>query len=438
MRKFGFSILLISLATGLCTQPASAVDPTPWPGAATLNEPALTSNSTSTTAPTSSTSTATSSTGTPLQPATAGPGETPRFYTITAELRETYDDNVYTSTVNTHSAWETSLTPSILFNFPMENSDLSFRLTFAATNYAGETGNPTELTADFLARFTHQFSDRFAIDVRDETGYFTEPSLFNNVGTLFRDGGYISQTFSADFSAQWTPLVSSTTSFSNAATFYDDSVIASGQDFVENTVTQGIGFAILPKYTLTFDGTYNGISYNNDDSRGYTSCTGSTGINWSALPSLSLSANVGASYTWATDAGDAPSPYLSGSLAWQLGQRSHLALGYTYSIVPTDVTTASGQLASRTYASFSYDINRSFSTHLSLALTYSDYTSGLVQSNTTGPFTEWDSALDVGLSYHVSNHFDASIGYTFSDVSSQVSFRDYTRNQIYIGITGNY
>ena len=58
---------------------------------------------------------------------------------------------------------------------------------------------------------------------------------------------------------------------------------------MENTGSGTLGFAILPKINLTFGGIIDDISYSQID-RGYTSFTGTTGINWQALPSLSLSA----------------------------------------------------------------------------------------------------------------------------------------------------
>jgi len=425
MLKASLYAFLISLGVWVGSQSAVAVDPN-YLTAATDN---LTAS-----APLQEPS---SSSASSIQPATAEAGETPKFYTITAELRETYDDNVYTSSIDKVGGFETSITPSVLFSFPMENSQFDARLTVGVINYEDEPGDPTDLTANLLVRFTHQFSDRFAIDVRDQTGYFTEPSLFSDAGTLYQDGDYISQNFSTDFTAQWTPLVSSVTSLSNSEVFYDNSAIATGEDYIQNNFSQSIGFAILPKYTLVFAGLYSGISYNYVG-RGYNSYTGMTGIDWATLPTLSVSARIGASYSQVDEGSDIASPYASLSVIWQLGQRSNLNFGYSYSITPTDVTTASAQIASRIYSNFTYDINRSFSTHLDLALTDGDYPTATVLANTTGSFTEWDTALDVGLTYHISGHFDADIGYTFSQVSSQLSFRDYTRNEYYFGIRGNY
>ncbi len=45
-------------------------------------------------------------------------------FTITASLREIYDDNVLTSKANTISSFDTDLSPSVLFDHPMENSDI--------------------------------------------------------------------------------------------------------------------------------------------------------------------------------------------------------------------------------------------------------------------------------------------------------------------------
>src|ERR1700743_1585423 len=41
----------------------------------------------------------------------------PKFYTLTAALREEYDDNIYTSKNNAQSSFKTDFSPSILVDF---------------------------------------------------------------------------------------------------------------------------------------------------------------------------------------------------------------------------------------------------------------------------------------------------------------------------------
>jgi hypothetical protein len=56
-----------------------------------------------------------------------------KFYILSASLREIYDSNVNTSNVNPQASLETVLSPSILVDFPMQDSDFSARYTFDIT-----------------------------------------------------------------------------------------------------------------------------------------------------------------------------------------------------------------------------------------------------------------------------------------------------------------
>ena len=118
MLKVSFYTFLISLGVWVGSQSAVAVDPN-YLSAATDNLTAATPVPGSGSLSTSS-----------VQPASAEAGETPKFYTITAELRETYDDNAYTSQTDKVASFETSIMPSILFSVPMENSQFDARLSF--------------------------------------------------------------------------------------------------------------------------------------------------------------------------------------------------------------------------------------------------------------------------------------------------------------------
>jgi hypothetical protein len=126
------------------------------------------------------------------------------------------------------------------------------------------------------------------------------------------------------------------------------------------------------------------------------------------------------------------------SLNWQLGARSSLVFSYVHSVVPTDVYVAQGQIADRFDTTFKYDITPHLTAHLEGIYTYGQYTTELLNAGTVPAFDENDLAIDSGLVYHVNSNFDVETGYLFTDVSSGLGFRDYTRNQVYIGVRGTY
>jgi hypothetical protein len=406
--------------------------------------PGTTVSSTTTPLSPTPTSISASPTSTPVNPSAStmavnGPdaGQSRKFYTISVALREIYDNNIFTSQTNKTASMETDISPSILFDFPMENTDFSARETFSATYYSNRPGGQFDFTNSVVAQLQHSFSDRFSFNMSEQFSYYTEPSLFQNVGTLYYDGAYIANSFAGSFNAQWTPLVSSVLSYSNTYVDYMAQSTATGQNSLENIGSGTIGFAILPKITLTFGGIADDITYNQYD-RGYTSLTADTGFNWQALPSLSTTVAVGGSSTTTNLSTSTVTPYAAVTLNWQLGAKSYLNFNYSHSIVPSDVVQSQGQVADRFGSTFRYDILPSLSAHLEGTLTHGVYTNELIAPNTISGFSENDFAIDVGLTYHINSHFDVNIGNIYSGVSSGLSFRDYNRDQVYLGVRGTY
>lgn len=359
-------------------------------------------------------------------------------FTITATLREEYDDNIFTAKDNKVGSFKTDFSPSVLVDIPMEDSDFSARYTFGIDYYENRPGGSTDLSHNFVAQYKHSFSERFSLNVADQFLYSTEPSLLAATGTLYRNGAYYTNTVNAGFTGQWTPLFGTTTTYSNTLVRYEDSVQSYEQDSMENTGAQNFNFAILPKVTLVFGGIVDDISYDHI-TRGYTSYTGNMGLDWQVLPTLSLGGRVGGSYTetHGGGTGDLVSPYGAVTLNWQLGARSAWSFNYVHEVVPSDVYIAQGQMADRFDTTFKYDITPQITAHLEGIYTYGQYAQ-LLDANTISGFDENDLALDSGVQYHVNPNFDVEAGYLFTDVSSGLGIRDYTRNQVYIGVRGTY
>lgn len=359
-------------------------------------------------------------------------------FTITATLREEYDDNIFTAKTGRVGSFKTDFSPSVLVDLPMEDSDFSARYTFGLVYYSNRPGNSTDTSQNFVAQYKHSFSDRFNLNLAEQFLYSTEPSLLTSTGTLYRSGAYYVNTINAGFNAQWTPLFGTTSTFSNTVVRYEENTQAIEQNSIENTGAQNFNFAILPKITAVVGGIIDDITYQSL-SRGYTNYTGNAGIDWQALPTLSLGARVGGSYTQphAYSSGTT-SPYGALTVSWQLGARSSLNFAYVHEVVPTDVYVAQGQIADRFDTTFKYDITKRLTAHLESVYTYGQYTSALLNTSTLAPFDESDLVVDTGLAYHVNNYFDVETGYIFSGVFSGEGYRDYTRDQVYIGVRGTY
>jgi hypothetical protein len=360
------------------------------------------------------------------------------YFTITASLREEYDDNIFTTKDNKVGSFVTQFSPSILVSVPSANSTFSGRYTFGLDYYLNRPGNQVDLTHEVVLRYTHQFSDRFNLDLREQFGYYNQPDLLAAVGTPFVDGSYYSNVATAEFDGQWTPLFGTSTTYSNVAVLYEDHQVAVGQNYDENTFAQDFRFAFLPKFNFIAGGIFDNTTYFEND-RGYTNYTGDIGLDWQALPSLTFGLRVGATATVASEIPLTVSPYGSVTAEWQLGKRSHLSASYTHNVVPTDFVDASAEEADRFSLRFAYDITRDVTVHVEGIESHADYTSNLIQQNSGIPsFTEDDIGVDAGVEYQVTSNFGLEAGYYLSDVSSQENSRDYTRNQVYVGVRGTY
>jgi len=354
-------------------------------------------------------------------------GEHRKIFTVTATLREEYDDNIFTARTGRVSSWKTDVAPSVLVDIPMGASDFSARYTFGMNYYMDRQGGKLDLSHEFVAQFRHAFSDRFSLNLADQFRYSTEPNLLDSTGTLYRNGAYSTNTINAGFNGQWTPLFGSATSYSNTIVRYEDATQAIEQDSMENTGSQNFSFAVLPKINLVFGGIVDSISYDSL-ARGYTSYTGNGGVDWQ-----------GGTIIETDQSGSQVSPYAALTLNWKFGARSTFAFNYVHTVVPTDVVAATAQIADRLSALFRYDISPSLTVHLEGTFTHGDYDQSLLVSGSgLKGFSENDLGVSMGAAYHLNSHLDLEAGYIFSWVSSDLGFRDYMRDQIYLGIRGTY
>lgn len=373
-----------------------------------------------------------------------------KFYTLTAELREIYDDNVNTVKSNPQASFETELTPSILVDFPTEKGDFSARCTLGITYYSTGTNNggsnvnggknPSEirLSDEFLAQYTHSFSDRFNLSLAESLRYYTEPSIDQSTGTNYQNGDYIANIFNGVLTAQWTPLVGTSSNFSNTVVRYDNSAVGQAQNSVENTGTQSISYAILPKVSVSVGGIVDEITYDSGI-RGYTTYTGFAGASWQILPSLSASGRGGATYIVPVQGKDNIAPYAAMTIAWTLGARSSLAFNYAHEVTPSDQVGANGQTSDRFTGNFKYDITTRLSSYLQGTFTYSTISQDLSTSGGAGLSQQENQYyLDTGFVYQYNSYLNLDAGITISGVTSEVSTLEYGRDEVYLGVRGTY
>jgi hypothetical protein len=369
-----------------------------------------------------------------------------RPFRVSAELREVYDDNIFTTNSGQVASMKTVLEPSFLFNYPMENTAFSARYTMDGTAYS-HRDSTWDLSHDFLARVTHSFNDRFSVDVRDRVLYAQQPEVDEGAVVARVTGDYFNNTYTAQGTMLWTPKLSTVTTFTNDYFDYR-SVDQNGNDRVADIFSNDLHFQLLPTIALVFGGAYNNLQYFHDvpistgatPSRDWQSFSPYVGVDYSLTPEWTVSPRLGVTYTTynASALGDTLSPYFALTSDWKVGKRTSLTFNYAHSISQTDIVTYSSQESDSFSLTGRYQITPLISTHLTgyYNLGHDDASQSL--DPTQGSTNENTLGLDLGAAYDFNKNLSFEVGYDLDNVSSDISTREYTRNQIYIGIRAAY
>jgi Putative beta-barrel porin 2 len=394
-------------------------------------------------------------------PVDAGNGQAPlldssghrKFYTISAEIRESYDSNVTTSNSSTQKAsFETTLGPDFLVTAPVLGGSFSGRYSPNLTYYSGSnqggggnSNNSIEVTHELIASYSHSFNDRFSMNVDDQFRYFTEPSIYESTGTFYRDGAYVSNTFDGLFAAQVTPLIGSTTSYTNTIVRYDQSSVAQAQNNVQNTGSESVSVTILPTVSVSAGAVLDEVDYT--DNRGYLNLSLFGGASWQPSEQLSLSGRAGISYTdtnGTTDLNGAPngntslqsqttiSPYAALTVSYKTSSKTNISFDYSHDISPTDQAGADAETVDRVSASGAYNVTKDFKASAQAILNH------LSVSAPELSYTENDYGIAVYLSYQLNSHYDLTGAVSYTGVASELEGRNYARDTVSIGIRGTY
>ena len=116
-----------------------------------------------------------------------------------------------------------------------------------------------------------------------------------------------------------------------------------------------------------------------------------------------------------------------------MGKRTLVTWTNRYSIEEPDVLLSQGRDTFRTGVSARHQFTPKISATASAYYVHDDYQS-LNQPGVFSPsFTEQSIDLSVGLRYALTRNMAVEAGYSYTNVWSDVSFRDYTRNRYWGG-----
>lgn len=405
--------------------------------------------------------------------AAMGMGDNSKNWSVSATLRGFYDDNYATSTsANKRDSFGVMIRPSVSYSLPLDNTSLGLQYTFGATWYQdrakiNDQNNAWDMSHQLAAFLDHNFSDKTALHVMNSFVISQEPELLQSgpLAVPYRtEGDNIRNHGEINFNGTLTQKFKYVLGYQNTYYDYENE---GGNEFqpslsaiLDRFEHRGVGKLLLqagPKSVLSLGYTYSQVDYTSDEpiravpfatsenrnNRGHAI---HVGLDQNFTKDLLFSVLVGAQRTEYNDPlnDDTTTPYISAKLAYTYRPGSTFTLGYTHSRNQTDVLSPiiggplEGQLttdaeSSVIYASLSHRFNAKVTGILQGQWQNSEFNGGNVDG-------QKDTFVDISgaLVYRFNPHLTGEVGYSFSQLTTDIALRDYERNRIYLGLTATY
>ncbi len=354
---------------------------------------------------------------------------------VSVSVRGGYDDNVLTSsTLRVGSAFATvNLALSYAFGTP--RTTISLQTNGGITRYFERPGGVTyDFNPNLNFSLVHKATPRLTLSLTSYSTYQSQPDFAFNAGLNRRSGSffYTADKFSAAF--RWTPRFSTVTSYTIAAIQYKDPAVGDFEDRFEHTFGNEFRFLVWPTTSLVGEYRFGLIAYNSGV-RNSTTHFLLAGFDHSFSPRFNISTRAGVESRSYTDLNDnRTDPYFEGTLTYALGPHMSLSWVNRYSIEEPDVGGSQSRTTFRSGLSGSYNITQRIIAALTGSFQHDENAGTLTPFFFSPPFAEDAFSVSLSLRYAMNRNWGVELGHDFTEVISDIQFREYYRNRIYGGV----
>ncbi len=385
-----------------------------------------------------------------------------KIWSVSANLRGFYDDNIATSPSGALNAkggplrqasFGFEISPTVTLNVPLDQTKLGLSYTYGMKYYENRS-NPADHSHLAEAKLSHAFTPQYKVSVTDSFAVAQEPSLIDVgvITTPLRDNGNNLRNIAAvNFSAECTPLLGFEVGYQNS--YYDYQAVGVGSrsallDRVEHLGRLDLRWQALPT-TVGILGYQFGIvdqtskdllatGGNLPSTRDSRSHYFYAGADHDFTSQLKGSIRAGGQYTEYPNAVGAVTknsliPYVDGSLSYAYLEGSTAQIGVKHTRNQTDVAASLDQESTTAY----FDLRHKITAKLSAGLNAQYQNS----SFNTGPANNQLDRLFLGgvnLAYEINQYLTAEAGYNYDRLNSEVGGRSFTRNRLFLGIRASY
>jgi hypothetical protein len=388
------------------------------------------------------------------------PTQTAKPWSIQANLRGFYDDNITTApNAIAQDSVGIEFSPAISLNLVKEQTYIGLGYEYKLRWFENRDPDNSDHSHRFNLDLSHDVNEKLNIDVGEEFLIAQEPEVLEPTGAtrLRSNMDAIHNRAHINFTTQLSRTYSLMAGYQNDVYNYDQSGPASFSallDRLEHRITANLRSQIKPETSAILGYQYRIVDYTSDDSLGFgpfidpdvrnsDSHYVYIGADHNFTPQLVGSIRAGAQFTSYDNAlagsdDSQASPYVDANLSYSYAQGSSIALGVRHERNQTDLAQVGGALVldqetTSVYASVSHQLTAKLTANLIGMYANSSFGDSLAGSPTDQFFS-----LGANLNYQINQYLAAETGYNFDDLSSDLGNRSYDRNRVYIGLKANY
>jgi hypothetical protein len=349
-----------------------------------------------------------------------------RPYRFTLSLNHGYDDNIYTTNDDKQGSFFTSA--SVGVSLALSDGRTSLR---AALNAGGSYyyDRDEEFDPDIALNvdFSHVFSSKLRLDITSYLAYQSEPDFAIGFAQNRRNGNYFYGNVGFNLTQAFTRRFSAVYGYNVAGVVYDEELIASIEDRIEQTFSLQLRYLVRPTVSLVGEYRFSVVSYDaaNRDS---TSNFALAGVDFTLNRRLTASFRAGAQFRDSDDAGKETSPFVESTLSYAYGSGSSIQWLNRYGFEESDLGEGSSRKTYRTGLTVNHRIASRVTANAGVYYTTSEYDSAFSNEEQT-------LDLNLGVVYAVNRVLSLQTGYTYTHLYSDEELREYDRNRVYAGVT---
>ena len=384
-------------------------------------------------------------------------------WSLSLGLRGFYDDNIFTGNDQfanrpKEDAFGFEVTPGVQFYVPINDGQttISGGYTYGFRYFADRPGRDYDQFHVANLGLIHRFSPRYELSiynftVAQEPELIASPAIVGGpVNQVVRaEGNNIRNTAGVDFTAQWSPQWSTVIGYQNNWYNYDFVGFANVLNRMEHLPSMRVSYHYSPRTAFGIGYQYGDLNYSRanyrDQRSHYIFAHADHSFTSQLLGSIRAGAQIVDWYNAPIGTRDnATNPYIDANLAYSYTTGSNFQLGVRHSRNATDVDDLAAvnnsvydQQSTLVYAS----INHAFTGRLRGSIIGQYQNSefiGVTANNPLDGQTEDFISFGVALNYKFTANIYGELAYYFDRLSSDVVFRDFDRNRIFVGVRATY